>query len=50
MEAPYQVQLPLKVKHQKRKKLKMSADPVCGSAHETPALSEKLIINNKKPN
>ena len=31
----------------KRKKLKMSADPVCGSAHETPALSEKLIVNDK---
>ena len=31
----------------KRKKLRMSADPVCGSAHETPALSEKLIVNDK---
>jgi len=31
----------------KRKKLKMSADPVCGSAHKTPALSEKLVVNDK---
>ena len=32
----------------KRKPLKMNADPVCGSAHEKPALSEKLIVNDKK--
>ena len=31
----------------KRKKIKMNADPVCGSAHETPALDEKLILNDK---
>ena len=31
----------------KRKKLKMNADPVCGSAHKSPVLDEKLILNDK---
>tara|TARA_B100000941_G_scaffold290685_1_gene274171 strand:- start:2578 stop:3279 length:702 start_codon:yes stop_codon:yes gene_type:complete len=31
----------------KRKKLKMNADPVCGSSHEKPVLDEKLILNDK---
>ena len=32
----------------KRKKLKMNADPVCGSAHKSVVLDEKLIVNDKK--
>ena len=31
----------------KRKPLKMNADPVCGSAHKSAVLDEKLIVNDK---
>jgi plastocyanin len=31
----------------KRKKLKLNADPVCGSAHKSVVLDEKLIVNDK---